>query len=73
MKETKSKDFKTLIERLEKDNALHREKMAQIYNLDVKERIKHQEDLEIHQNYITYHNEIISFVGRLDKELYGGD
>ena len=72
MTKIKSKDFKELISRLEKDNKLHREKMAKIYNLDIKERTKKMDDLEFHRELIGYHNTMINYIKKLDCELYEG-
>lgn len=65
-----SKDFKILVERLQKENSLHREKMAEIYRLDIEERLRKQSKLSIHEEYVKYNNEMINFVKRLDKELH---
>jgi len=66
----KSKDFEILINRLEKDNGLHRKKMVEIYNLDTKEMVARQEDLDFHKELIDYHETMIRYIKRLDKELY---
>lgn len=65
----KSKDFKVLIERLEKDNGLLQDKRRKIYNLS-NVREKEQKDLLFYEDLIDYHETMINYIKKLDKELY---
>lgn len=62
----KSKDFAVLVDRLEKEIMRNREFITKMQFGEVKydERM-----IEIAKDYIVYHEEIIRFIKRLDKEL----
>lgn len=62
----KSKHLKILVGRLERENEKLRGKMCQYVN-DMSEENRKQ--YLIAKEYIDYHNEMIRFVIKLDKEL----
>ena len=64
----KSKDFKVLIERLISENEKHEQSMMEIYN-NKENREENKKMLKIHQDYIKYHESMIYFIKRLDKEI----
>lgn len=77
-KEVKSKDFQILINRLEKDNKLMRDEISNVIlvdymNISEEEMEEWISDMEFKEELIDYHNMMINYVKKLDKELYGGN
>ena len=62
-----SKDYQILVDRLEKEIEKLNNRKVEIYqNMEA----KHVKEIQIANDYIDYHNEIISFIKRVDKEVY---
>jgi len=64
----KSKDFAILVKRLEKEIARNKNLITKIQLGRTKANMGERE-IVIAKNYVNYHEEIIRFIKRLDKEL----
>ena len=62
-----SKDYQILVDKLEKEIEKLNNRKTEIYqNMEA----KHVKEIQIADDYIDYHNEIIRFIKRVDKEVY---